>query len=216
MCSVARQREPGAEDEEGGADRSVDCARGTASAQRPGEARGEVRVRGQPREHERAHRDDHRRWEQRAAAVADELRDERRPEEPDLDVEQVARQPAAQGDGAGDLRARTVDRRERIAPPRAASVTRAPLGSSCVSAASGAPAHRKYVRVRDRAGNYSSWRSVRVSQHRGRAVAGVPISTVCRWTKCSSRPPRAHRARLTYSLPEAQVDRVLFRLVVVP
>jgi hypothetical protein len=54
----------------------------------------------------------------------------------------------------------------------------------------------KYVRVRDRAGNYSSWRSVRVSQHRGRAVAGVPISTVCRWTKCSSRPPRTHRARL--------------------
>jgi hypothetical protein len=79
-----------------------------------------VRVRGQPREHERAHRDDHRRWEQRAAAVADELRDERRPEEPDLDVEQVARQPAAQGDGAGDLRARTVDRRERIAARRRA------------------------------------------------------------------------------------------------
>jgi hypothetical protein len=59
-----------------------------------------VRVRGQPPEYERAHRHDHRRREQRAAAIADELRHERSPEQPDLDVEQVAGQAAAQGGGA--------------------------------------------------------------------------------------------------------------------
>ena len=112
------------EREEQAPDRAVQRARGARPRERAGEPGAQQRVAGQPREDQHGHRRHHRRRKHRTGAGRHELREQRRPEQPDLDVREVAREPAPPAGAAGPAGRR----HERIAADGRAQRLRAQAG----------------------------------------------------------------------------------------